>query len=126
MRYERQCRHRGRLGGTGSLHSNVSVDLRSSAKRLLTPHPESVVDDQGDAVVMRNLRQLRKRRNIVLWIPDGFNKDGLRLIIDRGCECGGIRAFNKFDANVKSLQVDWRMGERQDGQVDKEGSALYL
>ncbi len=71
--------------------------------RLLTPHAESVVDDQGNAVVMGNLRQFGKRRDVVLWVADGLDEDSFSLLVDGGRICSRIRGSNKLNANIEPL-----------------------
>lgn len=70
----------------------------------LTSHAERVVDNQGNTVIMCDLRELRERRNVILGVADALDVDGFCLIVDSSGELRGVVAMNELDSDPETLQ----------------------
>ena len=89
-----------------------------------TSEPERIIDYQRYFIVMRNLTrqkiriswtisnskthlsELWKGRNVVTWVTNALDVNGLSLLIDSGCERLGIGVDYKLDPDVVLLKED--------------------
>lgn len=70
-----------------------------------TPCPactKSVIHYEGDIVLMRKISQVLKVRNATSWVPNGFDEDHLRLVVDVLFELFSCLALRPFDCDAES------------------------
>ena len=83
------------------LDTHIPMWIRMEYER--TSHPESVVNEQRDAVVVRELCELWERCDGVLRVPDAFDINALRLVVDCGSKVGGVFALHELHSDVELL-----------------------
>ena len=70
-----------------------------------TPSPactKSVIHYKGNIVLMRKISQVLKVRNATSWVPNGFDEDHLRLVVDVLFELFSCLALRPFDCDAES------------------------
>ena len=56
---------------------------------------------------MRELRKFRERCDGVLGIPDAFDINALRLVVNRSSKVGGVFALDELHSDVELLHEHW-------------------
>lgn len=93
---------------TNPLRSAVSNDVGTKLDRRtdIAAHAKSIVNDQGDAMVISHLRNSRDVRNIVLRVGDGLDVDSSCVLVDQLGDGVRLVSFDKLDSDIELLHVN--------------------